>query len=183
MRWMFLIRYLIFSSFLINCGSISQKSIKENSEVTTFAFDSHRSGVIRVGHRRENYLKMMSSSPFWGRDALKHMPLYLKRRKEEFIVIFGTKNKTLRAVNPKTKEIVWEIELPGFLLVTPVYSKSKKIIYLLVNYSFPLHESYVLHQYHHHILGRNHDSKILLIPGQHVLWKTPCIKYLYIHHC
>lgn len=132
MRWMFLIRYLIFSSFLINCGSISQKSIKENSEVTTFAFDSHRSGVIRVGHRRENYLKMMSSSPFWGRDALKHMPLYLKRRKEEFIVIFGTKNKTLRAVNPKTKEIVWEIELPGFLLVTPVYSKSKKIIYLLV---------------------------------------------------
>ncbi|MAZ47442.1 MAG: hypothetical protein CME65_02700 [Halobacteriovoraceae bacterium] len=129
---MLLIRFLIILPLLINCESIFQKSIEGSSEVTTFAFDSHRSGAIRVDHQIDNYSKMINSSPVWGRDALKHMPLYLKRRNKEFIVVFGTKEKTLRAINPKTKKIVWEIDLPGFLLVTPVYSKKKRIIYILV---------------------------------------------------
>lgn len=108
-------------------------SKREFGSITTFAFDHGRSGTYTASFSPSDLKNLFVQKHDWAKDALKHMPLYLRfKNDEKDLLIFGTKHSSLIAYNLKGEEILWEVHLAGELTSTPVYSEEKKTIFLLI---------------------------------------------------
>jgi hypothetical protein len=118
---------LRFSILLTLFGCFSSDHF-QSDDIATFAFNAMRTGSYKTSSPLKELDQLKTLYPEWGKQALKHVPLYLAKKE---LLIFGTNSSELVAWDLAANKKAWSVTLASDLLSTPVYWRMQKKIYTL----------------------------------------------------
>lgn len=102
-----------------------------SEEVTTFGFNHARTNTISVASSQTEMKTSSVRKLPWAKNALKHMPLLIKKESGDLQLIYSTKDGNLESRDLEGGKLNWQVKLSGLALSTSVYSQKYKTIYTL----------------------------------------------------